>query len=95
MPRRGLKKADVLALSGLAESWEKSRSIRQRMLSTGRLLSWPEPAKVGVINLDVMQQNYRVLMKMLEVWLAKTDTLKTFNVYAARHEACMGLESFA
>ena len=95
MPRRGVKKADDLALEGLAEPWERSRSIRQKMLATGRLLSWSEPAKVGVISFDAMQHNYRILMKMLENWLPKTDTLNTFNVYAARREAFIlwGMES--
>ena len=87
MPRRGVTLGDKEALSGLAASWDKSRAIRGHLLKTGNLLRWPSPAQVGCINFETLGLNYRVMTKLLRIWLPKIDTLKTVNIFACRHEA--------
>ncbi|CAE7451442.1 unnamed protein product [Symbiodinium sp. KB8] len=86
MPRRGVTLGDKEALSGLAASWDKSRAIRGHLLKTGNLLRWPSPAQVGCINFETLGLNYRVMTKLLRIWLPKIDTLKTVNIFACRHE---------
>ncbi|CAE7249148.1 unnamed protein product [Symbiodinium microadriaticum] len=56
------------------------------LLKTGNLLRWPSPAQVGCINFETLGLNYRVMTKLLRIWLPKIDTLKTVNIFACRHE---------
>ncbi|CAE7307268.1 CRYD [Symbiodinium necroappetens] len=86
MPRRGVTLGDKEALSGLAASWDKSKAIRGHLLKTGNLLRWPSPAQVGCINFETLGLNYRVMTKLLRIWLPKIDTLKTVNIFACRQE---------
>ena len=88
MPKKGGKIPDPDALQGLAAIWEKCRPIRQHMLRTGNLLSWPSPKLVGVVTFKTASHNYAVLSRALRHWLPKLDTLKTINIFAARKEAC-------
>ena len=87
MPRRGTPVADKDALKGLAVSWEKAKSIRGHLLKTGNILRWPSPNKVGCINFETMSLNYKVLAKLLEIWLPQIDTLHSVNIFACREEA--------
>ena len=87
MPRKGVKRADELALNGLAELWNKNRKIRETLLTTGFIFTWPTRAQVGVINFDTAALNVRVLSRLLRTWLPTIDILKSINIYAARREA--------
>ena len=86
MPRKGTKQADPEALAGLAQLWEKCRPIRQNLLSTGNVLSWPSPNLVGVVTFQTASHNYAVLSRTLRHWLPKIQILKTINIFAARKE---------
>ena len=87
MPRKGTPVADKDALLGLAQSWEKAKLIRGHLLKTGNLLRWPAPNKVGCINFETMALNYKVLTKLLHIWLPAIDTLRSVNIFACREEA--------
>ena len=83
-----MPKADALALDGLAEAWNKSKQIREHLLASGNLLVWHSPKLVGVTTFQTAQPNFRVLARLLRVWLPRAgDVLKTINIYAARREA--------
>ena len=88
MPKKGTKKADALALDGLAELWNRNKSIREHMLQTGNLCTWTSPKLVGVTTFETAAPNFRVLVRLLRIWLPRAgEVLKTINVYAARREA--------
>ena len=86
MPKKE-RKADELALEGLAGKWEEVKEIRKRMLKTGKLLVWEEPKKVGIINFEPMRPNASVLTVLLHHYLDPAPELRTINVFAARREA--------
>ena len=86
MPPAGFQAPDPLALDGLASAWERNRSIRNRVMQSGSLLQWPDSKKVGVISFETMSYNYKVLLRLLRIWLPDLEKLKTINVYAARRE---------
>ena len=88
MPKKDVKKPDLLALEGLAKKWEADKATRKLLLSTGHILKWTEPKKVGVINLETMRPNANVLEILLHRYLPDAPELRTINVFAARREAC-------
>ena len=88
-PRIALPDGDG-ALSGLCKSLEQDPSIRTRALANGKLLQWDNSKVVGVVNFTSIAKNYRVVEKVLSLWLPQTNVPKTINIEDAREQVRFG-----
>ena len=73
----------------LATAWERSRSIRERLLSPEHpfLSRWPNMNSVGVPSVKAMNMNSEVLQIMAEIWCPKRSFPKTMPIQLLRLEA--------
>ena len=74
------------SLEGLAGLWENDKVIRGKTLGSGKLLQWPSPEQVGVINFETMKKNCRVLEKLLLTWCPQLSYAKTVHIDQVRAE---------
>eukprot|EP00435_Cladocopium_sp_Y103_P006114 s5325_g1.t5 len=73
-------------LKGLCKDLAKDEQILTNALSTGRILRWSAPKMVGVINFTTLAQNYRVVEKLLNIWLPQNEVPKTILIEDAREQ---------
>ena len=60
---------DSMSLEGLAKVFSNDEMLRERVLTTGSLISWPSPKLVGVCkNKDALRLNSYILQLVADNW---------------------------
>lgn len=81
---------DVLGpepLNGLADVWEKNKTIRRHALKEMSLLGWPSQEQTGVISQDALASNCDVILEAIEVWCPQVSVPKAMPVEDLKVEA--------
>ena len=86
MPKKSLL-GDAEALDGLAEAWNRNSQVRGVLLNSNSMLCWPKANLTGVITFKTASYNWKVLTRVLRIWLPTIDKLKSININAARKQA--------
>lgn len=76
----------LTSLDGLAKMWEDTEILRDRLLGTGSLLTWPDPKLTGVITFHTLSYNAKLIERILQLWCPQVDTPKTVVIDQVREE---------
>lgn len=74
------------SLEGLVKAWADDEHVRSLLLHKKSLLSWPSPAKKGVISFETMNLNAHVLSKIFEIWCPQLEYPKTLLIDDVRDQ---------
>jgi len=73
-------------LIGLADDWEKDKSIRALVRANKGLLVWPSRKTTGVPSLAALALNHRLISYAAILWLPQHPKPKTLSVEIVKHE---------
>lgn len=76
----------LTSLDGLAKMWEDTEILRDRLLGTGSLLTWPEKKLTGVITFHTLSYNARLIERVLQLWCPQVETPKTVVIEQVREQ---------
>ena len=84
-----------ISLSGLAEQWEATESIRRAVLINRRVLIWLSAAKTGVPSFSCASMNFEVLELFFKRWVTVSPSKRTVAQPTCVQEACVILQALA
>ena len=76
----------LTSLDGLAKMWEDTEILRDRLLGSGSLLTWPEKKLTGVITFLTLAYNAKLIERILQVWCPQVETTKTVVIEQIREQ---------
>lgn len=77
-----------MSLSGLAKVFANTEQIRERLLATDSLISWPSPKLVGVArNPQAVRLNAFLLKKLADHWCPQWTSPRMLPIDEAKAEA--------
>ena len=79
-------------LHGLAKMVANDEVLRKRMLSSGTLFVWPSPKTTGIVNLESVAMNVRLMNMVIEIWCPQSKKMKTLFIDHVREEAMGSLK---
>ncbi|CAE6929444.1 unnamed protein product [Symbiodinium sp. CCMP2592] len=82
-------------LDGLWESWANDGRLRERVLKTGTMFTWPSKKTVGVCSLKTAACNADVLLTLIKIWCPQLSVAKTIFVPQAREQVFKLRDHFA
>ena len=74
-------------LNNVWRAWAKDEKLREHVLATGSLFSWPSPKENGILNFDTMEYNVGVLKPVAATWCSQHSSPKTIYIPHAREQA--------
>lgn len=80
-----------MSLDGLATALGNNENVRQRLLKSGRLFSWPNSKTVGVISGDSLRLNVEVMTILADLWCPQWEGPAMVRIDDAKEQACLSL----
>ena len=81
-----MPKKNSPSLLGLAEDWEKDKSIRALVRANNGLLAWPSKKSTGVPSMASLGLNHRLITYAALLWLPQNPKPKTLSVDLVKAE---------
>lgn len=78
-----------MSLDGLATALGNNENVRQRLLKSGRLLSWPSSKTVGVISGDSLRLNVEVMTIVADIWCPQWEGPAMIRIDEVKEQACL------
>ena len=75
----GLMGEKQATVKGLAKKIAGDDALRHHILSSGTLFVWPSTKRTGIVNLDSISLNVRLMDMVLEIWCPQTPKMKTLS----------------
>ena len=82
----GLMGEKQATVKGLAKKIAGDDALRHHILSSGTLFVWPSTKRTGIVNLDSISLNVRLMDMVLEIWCPQNPKMKTLAVDDVRAE---------
>lgn len=78
-----------MSLEGLSTALGNNENVRQRLLKTGRLFSWPSSKTVGVTSGDSLRLNVEVMTILADIWCPQWEGPAMVPIDDAKDQACL------
>lgn len=76
------------ALEGLHVKLAANASLWEKWTAANSILEWPSKKTTGVISMEALRLNSKLISEAAAIWVPQKEFPKTFPVDALKTEAC-------